>query len=93
MPVVERPELAWVPLGEFDELSLLVARRVAHWQFSLRRFKREAFEGGYEALELGWAASRGVRCMGNPRLSSQSLKSSHPAPMTTISGACLVPYH
>jgi len=54
VPVIERPELAWVPLGALDELSLLVARRVAHWPFSLRRFKREAFEGGYEASP--WAA-------------------------------------
>jgi len=93
VPVIERPELAWVPLGALDKLSLLVARRVAHWPFSLRRFKREAFEGGYEAIELGRAASPGGSCMGKPRLSSQSLKSSHPPPMTTISGACLERYH
>jgi len=49
VPVVERPKLTRVALGTLDEVSLLVARRVAHWPFSLRRFKREAFEGGYEA--------------------------------------------
>jgi hypothetical protein len=47
MPVVERPELTRIPLRAFDELSLFFPRRVAHWPFSLRRFKRRASEYGY----------------------------------------------
>jgi hypothetical protein len=49
MPVVERPELAGIPLGAFNEVSLVVARGVAHWPFSLCAFKREVPEAGYEA--------------------------------------------
>src|SRR5690349_6134534 len=48
MPVVQRPEFARVPLRAFDEFSFLAATRVAHWLFSLCRFKRGASEYGYE---------------------------------------------
>jgi len=50
VPVIERPELTRIPLCAPDELSLLVARRVAHWPFSLCRFKRDVPEAGYEDL-------------------------------------------
>jgi len=48
MPVIERPELAGIPPGLLDELALVVARRFAHWPFSLRPFKRVPLRGGYE---------------------------------------------
>ncbi len=48
MPVIERPELARIPPGLLDELSLVVAGRVAHWPFSLCPFKRVPLCGGYE---------------------------------------------
>jgi hypothetical protein len=51
VPVIERPELARILLRPIDELSLIVAGQVAHWPFSLCRFKREAAEAGYEVSE------------------------------------------
>src|SRR5947199_3691591 len=74
VPVVERPELPGVPLGAVDEVSLLVTGRVAHRRFSLCRFKRDAFRGGYES-----AAS------GSPRLSRRPLNARGRKPMGTTS--------
>ena len=48
MAVVERPELPGVPLGAFDEISLVIALQVAHEPISLCAFKRGTPLAGYE---------------------------------------------
>ena len=48
MAVVERPELPGIPLGAFDEISLVVALQVAHEPISLCEFKRGTRLAGYE---------------------------------------------
>jgi hypothetical protein len=48
MAVVERPELPGIPLGAFNELSLVIALQVAHEPISLCAFKRGVDLTGYD---------------------------------------------
>jgi hypothetical protein len=48
MAVVERPELPGIPLGAFNELSLVVTLGVAQGPISLCGFKRGVLQAGYE---------------------------------------------
>lgn len=70
MPVVKRPELPGIPLGAFDEVSLVIAHRVAHWPISLCTYKREVPEAGYE----GKASSRRGLCGAAPMLRGHAHK-------------------
>src|ERR1051326_1832279 len=60
MPVVQRPEFARVPLRAFDEGSLLVATRVAHWPLSLCGFKRAVLDRGYEFVRGPWMCAHAI---------------------------------
>jgi len=60
VPVVERPELTGIPLCALDKLALFVAERVAHWPFSLLRFKRDAARTGYRASAGAKGCTEGI---------------------------------